>query len=63
MIKQLSKIEGSRSLSKNQQKNVNGGLRLYVDQCSPAMNGALCHAEGGYDGTCLGFTCSPNCIH
>ena len=64
MIKQLKMIEGAKSLTKNQQKYVNGGgLKLYVDECSPAVNGALCHAEGGYDGTCQGFYCSPNCVH
>lgn len=63
MIKQLKQIDGTISLSKNQQKAVNGGLDLYVSSCSPAVQGALCHAEGGYDGRCVGFVCSPNCVH
>ncbi len=63
MIKQLKQIDGTVNLSKNQQKSVNGGLTLYASSCSPALNGAPCHAEGGYDGTCSGFVCSPNCVH
>ncbi|MEL6557660.1 MAG: hypothetical protein AAFQ94_05705 [Bacteroidota bacterium] len=63
MIKQLKQINGTIDLSKSQQKAVNGGLNLYVSDCSPAVAGALCHAEGGYDGRCVGFVCSPNCVH
>lgn len=63
MIKQLKQIDGFVNLSKNQQKAVNGGLTLYVSNCSPAYNGAPCHAESGYDDTCSGFVCSSNCVH
>ena len=63
MIKQLTKINGVHEIQKAQQKRVNGGLTLYVASCSPAVNGARCHAEGGLDGHCAGFVCSPDCPH
>jgi len=64
MIKQLRKIDGSVDLTKNQQKEVNGGgLTLYISSCSPVYNGAPCKTDDGHDGTCSGFVCSPNCVH
>lgn len=64
MLKKLSKIKGSKQLSKVYQKDIVGGFGLIrtVENCGPGANGLRCETGMPHCplGTCYGFNCIPD---
>ena len=64
MLKNLSKIKGSKQLNKVSQKSIRGGFGIvqYVDNCGPTTNGFNCETGNPHCpyGTCSGSVCIPD---
>ena len=63
MLKKLSKIQGSKNLTKGAQKMILGGWDLveYVSSCGPTSDGMDCLTGFSHCpvGKCSGYVCSP----
>lgn len=58
MLKNISKIKGSNSISKNGQKSINGGIGgAPVPVCTPGTNLRSCYMPNGQLGVCVNSVC------
>jgi hypothetical protein len=60
MLKNILKLDGAQKLSKNEQKNINGGIKICHGRkpcCGPFPEGTLMPSQNG----CPLVECDPAC--